>query len=85
MGHVQDSPVSINMIPNKYMIYHMNYNLGQKKIQNPKFIFYFIMRHPGVCIFEKEKNCGYVLKVMQNDNIFKTMHLGKITYEHDTN
>ena len=43
------------------------------------------MRHPGVCIFEKEKNCDYVLKVMQNDNIFKTMHLGKITYEHDTN
>ena len=33
----------------------MNYNLGQKKFQNPKFIFYFIMRHPGVCIFEKTK------------------------------
>ena len=33
MGHVQDSPVSTNMIPNEYMIYHMkvhivSYNLG---------------------------------------------------------
>lgn len=34
MGHVQDSPVSTNMISNECMIYHMkvhivSYNLGQ--------------------------------------------------------
>ena len=48
MGHVQDSPVSTNMISNAYMIYHMkvqivSYNLDQKKIKNPKFIFCLIL------------------------------------------
>ena len=44
MGHVQDSPVSNNMISNEFMIHHMkvpivSYNLGQKKFQTPNFIF----------------------------------------------
>ena len=35
MGHYQDSPVSLNMISNECMIYHLkvhivSYNLGQK-------------------------------------------------------
>ena len=41
MGHVQDSPVSNNMISNEFMIHHMkvhivSYNLGQKKISKSK-------------------------------------------------
>ena len=48
MGHVQDTPVSTKMILNECMIYHMkvhtvSYNLGQKKFQNPEFVFYLIM------------------------------------------
>ena len=41
MGHVQDSPVSTNMISNECMIYHMkvhivNYDLGPQKISKSK-------------------------------------------------
>ena len=48
MGNVQDTPVSTKMILNECMIYHMkvhivNYNLSQKKFQNPEFIFSLIM------------------------------------------
>ena len=44
----QDTSVSTNMISNKCMIYHMkvrivNYDLGPKKCQNPKFIFCLFM------------------------------------------
>ena len=41
MGHIQDSPVSNNIISNECMIYHMKvhivkYNLGQKKVSKSK-------------------------------------------------
>ena len=41
MGHVQDSPVSTNMISNECMICHMkvhivSYNLGPKKFSKSK-------------------------------------------------
>ena len=41
MGHVQDSPVSTNIISKVCMIYHMkehmvSYNFGQKKISKSK-------------------------------------------------
>ena len=41
LGHVQDSPVSTNMISNEYMVYHMkvhivSYNLGPKNISKSK-------------------------------------------------
>jgi hypothetical protein len=43
MTHFQDFPVSTNMISNVFMLYHMKvqmvYDLGEKKYQNPKFIF----------------------------------------------
>ena len=44
MGHVQDAPMSINMISNECMIYRIkvhivSYDLGLKKYQNPYFAY----------------------------------------------
>ena len=41
MGHVQDTPVSIKMILNDYLVYHMkvhivSYNLGQKQMSKSR-------------------------------------------------
>jgi hypothetical protein len=53
MGHVQDSPVSNNMISNDCMIYHIKvhtvgYNLGQFFFLSPKFIFCPFMDKPAI-------------------------------------